>query len=241
MGSVKTLNTTRREPHPWFSLLLVVVTVFVAFGLPSLWPDHNPLLLESIPAFASLTVFIIYTAIYGSALPAARHRGLFPILILMSPWLFAAMNVWGKLIPSNIATPAALTALLTAFAIGVSEELLFRGILFRAFQGRSMVLYVLINSIVFGLFHYQQGIEGVLVTAIVGSSYSLARVAGAPLILLIVCHTMTNFPNLFPHTPHPQYSLVAFVVIVLVIGLALFFVFRRKEFTIQRSQNLPSL
>jgi membrane protease YdiL (CAAX protease family) len=209
MCSVNNSESTGNQPNPWLALFLVAATVVVACLLPGRWLGRNPLMLEAVGAFAGVAVFAIYTFLYGGARWGSPQRGLLPVLMVASPWLFAAVNVWGKVVPSTLITTAALTNLLVALLIGVTEELLFRGLLFRAFQGRSMALYVLLGSITFGLLHYNQGYQGVMVTAVVGSSYSLARVAGAPLSWLIVCHAVTDFPNLFSHSPHPQYGVVA--------------------------------
>ncbi len=240
MPSVNKGESTGRQPNPWLALLLVVGTVIVACMWPAWWLARNVLLLEAVGAFVSMAVFAIYTSTYGGIRRVFPHRGWLTVLMVASPWLFAAVNVWGKVVPSVLTTPAALTSLLAALSIGVTEELLFRGILFRAFQGRSMALYVLVGSITFGLLHYPQGYQGVMVTAVVGSSYSLARIAGAPLGLLIVCHAVTEFPNLFSHTPHPQYGLVAFGSVVLALALAVAFISRRTNWTTERGEVVPN-
>lgn len=223
MCSVTNSESTGNQTNPLLALFLVAATVVVACLLPGRWLGRNPLMLEAVGAFAGVAVFAIYTFIYGGVRWGSPQRGLLPILMVVSPWLFAAVNVWGKVVPSTLITTAALTNLVVALLIGVTEELLFRGLLFRAFQGRSMALYVLLGSITFGLLHYNQGYQGVMVTAVVGSSYSLARVAGAPLSWLIVCHAVTDFPNLFSHTPHPQSGVVAFGAVVLALALAVAF------------------
>lgn len=241
MRSANDCESTGRQPNTWLALLLVVATVIVACMLPGRWLARNSLLLEAVGAFVSITVFAIYTSIFGGVRLVFHPRGLLMVLMVASPWLFAAVNVWGKVVPTILTTPAALTALLAALSIGVSEELLFRGILFRAFRGRSMALYVLVGSITFGLLHYQQGYQGVMVTAVVGSSYSLARVAGTPLTLLIVCHAVTDFPNLLSHTPHPQYGLVAFGAVVLALALVVAFFSRRTNWIPRRGEARPNL
>ncbi len=175
MRSLNNHESTGRQANPWLTLLLVVATVIGACLMPGWWLPRNALVLEAVGAFVSIAVFAIYTAIYGGVRCVFRDRGLMTVLMVASPWLFAVVNVWGRVVPSVLTTTAAFTGLLAALSIGVTEELLFRGILFRGFQGRSMALYVLVSSIIFGLVHYQQGYEGVIVTAVVGSSYSLAR------------------------------------------------------------------
>jgi membrane protease YdiL (CAAX protease family) len=240
MRTVNNNESTGRQANPWLTLLLVVATVIVACFLPGWWLPRNALLLEAVGASVGIAVSAIYTAIYGGVRLVFQDRGWMTVLMLASPWLVAVVNVWGRVMPSVLTTTAAFTGLLAALSIGVTEELLFRGMLFRGFQARSMALYVLVNSIIFGLVHYQQGYEGVMVTAVVGSSYSLARVAGSPLSLLIVCHAVTDFPTLFSHTPHPQYRLVAFGVLVVVLAITLSFLSRRTNWTNQDGEVPPS-
>jgi membrane protease YdiL (CAAX protease family) len=240
MRSANNYESTGRQANPWLTLLLIVATVIVACFLPGWWLARNPLLQEGVGAFVSIAVFAIYTAIYGGVRCVFRDRVLMTVLMLASPWLFAVVNVWGRVVPSVLTTTAAFTGLLAALSIGVTEELIFRGILFRGFQGRSMALYVLVSSIIFGLVHYQQGYEGVVVTAVVGSSYSLARVAGTPLSWLIVCHALTDFPTLFSHTPHSQYRQVAFGAVVVALGLAVAFFSRRANWRTKGGESLPA-
>jgi membrane protease YdiL (CAAX protease family) len=240
MRSLNNHESTGRQANPWLTLLLVVATVIVGCFLPGWWYARNALVLEAVGAFVSIAVFAIYTAIYGGVRCVFRDRGLMTVLMVAGPWLFAVVNVWGRVVPFVLTTSAAFTGLLAALSIGVTEELIFRGILFRGFQGRSMALYVLVSSIIFGLVHYQQGYEGVVVTAVVGSSYSLARVAGTPLSWLIVCHAVTDFPTLFSHTPHSQYRQVAFGAVVGALGLAVAFFSRRANWRTQGGESLPA-
>lgn len=226
------------RPHPWLSLLLVSATTFGACLLPGLWITGNYLLLKAVGAAVVVVVFVWFTLRYGGSPNVSRSRGLLPVLMLASPWLFAAVNVCGETVPSLLLTSAALTALLVALLIGVAEELLYRGILFRAFQERSAALYVLASSLTFGLFHFSQGYQGVVTTLVVGSSYALARVAGSPLSLLIVCHAVTDFPNLFTHTPHSYYRWAAFGAVVAVAVLTVVFISRRGSWDVP--QGPPS-
>jgi membrane protease YdiL (CAAX protease family) len=240
MPSVNNCEPTGRQPNPWLALLLVVATAILGALLPGMWLGRN-LLMEVVGALASITVFAIFTFIYGGARLVFQHRGLLTALMVASPWLLAALNMWGIIMPAVLTTTDALTGLLVALSIGVTEELLFRGILFRAFRGRSMALYVLVSSITFGLLHFAQGYQGVMATAVVGSSYALARVVGTPLSLLIVCHAVTDLPTLFSQTPHPHYRLVAYGASVLVLALNVAFFLRKTNWATERGEVLSGL
>jgi membrane protease YdiL (CAAX protease family) len=240
MPTVNPNESSARQPNPWLSLLLVIATVGVAFFLPGRWITRNYLLLQVVEAFIVVVVFALYTFHYGGVQQTVQRGGSLRVLMIAAPWLFAVVNVWGKVVPSVLFTSAALTALGAALTVGVAEELLFRGMLFRAFRGRSAALYVLVSSLTFGLCHYPQGYLGVMTTLVVGSSYALARVAGVPLSVLMVCHSVTDFPNLLPHTPHPQYGLVAFVVVVVASALPVAFISRRANWTILDGEKEPA-
>jgi membrane protease YdiL (CAAX protease family) len=223
-------ESTQRQPNLWLTLLVFMATIMVAFILPELWFAQSDLPREAAGACASAIVFAFYTFIYRRPQPVSQRQGIqLTLLMFAGPWLFAGINVWGKGFPTSLTMTSAVTGLLIAVSIGVSEELLFRGILFRAFQGRSAALYVLVTSITFGLLHYEHGFLGVITTTIVGVSYSLARVAGTPLSLLIVCHAITDYPNQFPHTPHSQYSLAASGALGLIFSIAVLFFSHRTN------------
>jgi membrane protease YdiL (CAAX protease family) len=176
-------------------------------------------------------MFAIYTFFYGKAQTVYQRQSLLWALMISGPWLYLAVNVWSQFVPIDLTTNAVIKGLLNLLCIGVFEELIFRGILFRAFQGSSMALYVLVTSIIFGLLHYHQGYIGVVITTVVGSSYALARVAGTPLILLIACHAAVNFPSYLPHTRHPQHDLVMICALLVGIATSVAFLSRRTNWT----------
>jgi membrane protease YdiL (CAAX protease family) len=230
---------TDRRPNLWLTFLLFIPTAIAAFILSSRWFAGDPLLEEGAFALAIAALFAIYTSIYGGGQQVVQRQGLLTIFMVASPWLVAAGNFWGKGFTIVWTTNSVLTNLLVALCIGVSEELLFRGILFRAFRGRSPALYVLVTSITFGLAHFNQGYEIAIVAAVLGSSFSLARVAGTSLVPLIVCHAAIDFPNLFPHSQHPQYPLVVQGVCILGFALAVTFLARRTNWTTKIGEPLP--
>ncbi len=242
LRSIKSHESTAPAPNPWLTLLLVVA-IAVACALPGFWFDCNPLLLETLGAIVSVTVFAIYTSIYGGSRAVYLRRGFPTFLMLAVPWLipatkfFAAVNVS---MPSILITPVTFAALLTALAIGVSEEVLFRGILFRAFQGKSMTLYVFVASITFGLLHYTNGYQYVIGATIVGSLYCLARLAGTPLVLLIVCHAAHNFPDLLSHTPQPPKWLAVSGMFVLGSAIIAVAFFTRRTNWVTKFEELQS-
>jgi hypothetical protein len=203
-----------RQPAPWAGLVLVIVSSILALLLPGYWLGTSPMLYELTGALVVIFVSAVYSRAYGWGGVSSESRSPVPACFQLGPWAFAALNVWGKGLPSDMLTVEAFKGLITVMSIGLAEELLYRGVLFHAFQRGSMSLYVVASSVTFGLFHYAQGISGILITMVVGSSYGMARAAGAPLVLLVVCHGITDYPDQFAHTPHPLYGNLAFVSVV---------------------------
>jgi membrane protease YdiL (CAAX protease family) len=229
-------NTFGRQPNPWLTIFLIPIgyiglAIILYLSLRLFTQNYRPPS-WGINALICFTIFTIYTFFYGRAQTAYQRQGLMWVLMVSAPWLYATVNVWSQFVPIDLTTNAVLKGLLNLLCIGVSEELIFRGVLFRAFQGSSMALYVLVTSIIFGLLHYyDQGYIGVVITTVVGSSYALARVAGSPLILLIVCHAVVNFPSYLPHTRHPQHDLVMICALLVGIATTVAFLSRRKNWT----------
>ena len=219
------LKSTGRLPNPWIAVLLAVA-ILTGGELLARWEIRRHM---EITAFVCIVVFAAYTYIYRGTRFVFYQRGLFAVLMVAGPWLSAAVNLWGEVVAPALSTTALIAGLLTAVSIGTTEELLFRGILFRAFQGKSMALYVLASSLTFGLLHFQQGYIIVAIAGIVGISYALARVAGCPLGLLIVCHAATDFPHLFPHTAKDYHGVAALGALFLNLLIAVAFFSRRTS------------
>ena len=119
-------------------------------------------------------------------------RGLcfLPIIILLS---FADLDF-----PESIFQDSSILMLIIveSLAIGVSEELTFRFGLFRLWSKYGPTFYVVFSSIIFGVLHFAGGIEYIIITGLVGVTFALARVAGAPILALIALHGFLDAPGI---------------------------------------------
>ena len=99
--------------------------------------------------------------------------------------------------PAAIFDDVALLAIVAieSLAIGVSEELTFRYALHRLGSQYSATFYVVASSLNFGLLHTPEGAEVAIIAAILGTMFALARIAGAPIIVLIAIHGFVNAPG----------------------------------------------
>jgi membrane protease YdiL (CAAX protease family) len=91
-----------------------------------------------------------------------------------------------------------------AIAIGVTEELTFRYSLHRLWSRYGAILYVVLSSLIFGLAHYPGGAAAIGITTALGAIFGLARIAGTPVLVLIVIHGLIDLPEMvvrFAPTP----------------------------------------
>jgi membrane protease YdiL (CAAX protease family) len=78
----------------------------------------------------------------------------------------------------------------TALVPAVAEELLFRGVLTRAFVGRSAVLALFVPSAMFGLFHLEP--TQAAGTFVLGLGFGIARLYTDSVLTSIMCHLAYN-------------------------------------------------
>jgi membrane protease YdiL (CAAX protease family) len=111
--------------------------------------------------------------------------------------------------------------------VGLVEELLFRGVLYHAFDSwRGPVWAVVGSSLAFGAYHFvSQGIAGAAATAFLGAILAFARFRGAGLIGLAAAHglmdvvTIWNTPDFDPShlqdisIPYPLLIAAGYVLI----------------------------
>lgn len=108
----------------------------------------------------SLVIFTLYILFYIFAI---RISGLKP---------FSANTAWG---------------LLTYLIVVIAEELYFRGALFSIFEKRfSAKTALIVTSILFGLFHAQQGLRGIISKMFTGWLWGSVRYFSGMIFLLIV-------------------------------------------------------
>jgi membrane protease YdiL (CAAX protease family) len=89
-------------------------------------------------------------------------------------------------------SPGELVAVVLATALvpAVVEELLFRGVLTRAFLGRSTLLTLLVPSAMFGIFHVEP--TQAAGTFVLGLGFAIARLYTDSVLTSILCHLAYN-------------------------------------------------
>ena len=157
--------------------------------------------------FLSLAVFILYLFFYIFAIRIS----------ILKP--FSAATLWG---------------LLTYLVVVFAEELYFRGILYAFIQKRfSERAALVVSSVVFGLFHAQQGLRGILSKMRTGWLWGSIRYSTGMIFLIIVpVHFAYNSIWLLFEgnwNNPPQWSMYALPVIEFLLGCVILFYANRRN------------
>jgi len=88
-------------------------------------------------------------------------------------------------------------AIIQALGIGISEELTFRFGLHRLWSHFGALFYILASSAVFGALHFPLGLQISIISGIIGAVFAASRMAGMPLVSLIVFHAFLDFPMVY--------------------------------------------
>lgn len=129
----------------WYELQLVLAVGLIAWIIG----DPKRLHLTSAPNWAA----------FWWTIPILAYLGLFLLvgLLNLSKASPEAYDILARLLP---------TVLFTTFLVGVFEEILFRGVVFRALNIRFGAITALVtSSLVFGAMHYVNWIEGAPLTS----------------------------------------------------------------------------
>lgn len=119
--------------------------------------------------------------------------------LILLPWLWVVANAI-RYRPTGLPDPSDLVILMsTVFLAGIAEELACRYSMHRILGPVCPALFLLLNSLVFGLLHAYQGWLGMAVNVLVGATFDIARMRGASMWMLIVCHSLINVPDRLPH------------------------------------------
>jgi membrane protease YdiL (CAAX protease family) len=148
-------------------------------------------LIEAVPA--------IVCAFFVSRMPrpakAAMHIGV-RAACLTPLCLLVVLGIGGLPVRELALDRTFALILANAIAIGVTEELTFRYSLHRLWLRYGASLYVVLSSLIFGLAHFPGGATAIGTTTVLGAIFGLARIAGTPVLILIIIHGLIDLPEM---------------------------------------------
>lgn len=221
------------------TLILIGVYVLSLSVAPSMNAaigiDYSASALLLIVLTAVLAVFIVKNGLqvkYGlckSNVPARKFLWFIPLAIIVSRnlWLGVAKNLTGWDLASY------LCAML---CVGFVEEILFRGMLFRAIEKDSRTQAVIISSVTFGMGHIVNMLNGmqsewfvsicqIIMAIAIGFLFVTIFDKGGSLWPCIIAHSaidmLSAFANEAQFQAHPQLRLMMLGSLIVIISLYL--------------------
>ncbi len=188
----------------------------------------------------SLTLFIWIRKISGfcsSGIPAKRFLYYLPLIII------ASASLWGG-VGLKYSLAGTVCYVISMCCVGFLEEVIFRGLLFRAMEKDSLKTAILVSSLTFGLGHivnlfngsgrdFASSIIQIIFAVLVGLVLVLIFHRGGSLIPCIVFHSVNNALGAFEveGTMDPKENMLINILLIIVVlgGYTLYLVFGMKK------------
>lgn len=193
-------SRTREILFAVLMLILYVASGFVPEGTAFIW---GVLYIAALSAFIS--GFIVrkgLTRKYGLVWPENWRRFLYFIPL----WIIASTNLWGGVVPCFRGAPLVYSVISMVF-VGFLEEIIFRGLLFKALLREDRPFpAIIVSSAIFGLFHLINLYNGqsVLVTLVqvvfamaLGIAFTMTFYKSGSLLPAIIAHSLFDIFSYF--------------------------------------------
>ena len=213
----------------WFAVFWIVIYTVSMTALRNLG-DDSPFMTAGLFVISALMLLFVVmnklTAYYGLAGWAENSR---TMLWFIPLWIIAGCNLLSGIKP-DYPLPGLIFAVLSMAMVGVAEELIFRGFLFKAMlKDGSVAAAVIVSSVTFGLGHIVNLLTGheltdtlwQLVFAVtVGFVLTMAFYKGGSLLPCILAHSLIDVFAVLGNDDTPAWLNIAAFSVVIVIGIA---------------------
>lgn len=190
-----------RKNETLFAILWIVIYVVVCGNLRA-GGDDSPLMTIGLAAIVGAALLFVtkngLVEHYGLTRWPENSRRL---LYLIPLWIIASGNLWGG-IAAHYAGLGFACALISMALVGVVEELIFRGFLFRAMlKSGSATSALIVSSVTFGIGHLVNLFTGhamletfvqVVFAIAMGFVFTLVYYKGASLLPCILAHSLID-------------------------------------------------
>ena len=230
----------------WFAVVWIIAYVVLASTGDNISADLGIDKIVTLPILMAMSAVLFFfvrknglTEKYGlckSKLPAAKTLYYIPLLVLLTAnlWYGAAMNM------SPLET---VLYVLSMFCVGFLEELIFRGLLFRAMAKDGMKSAIIVSSVTFGIGHIVNLINGsgaellpnllqVLYAVAIGFAFVMIYCRTKSLIPCIIVHSVFNGLSVFANEAvmTPQRQIISGILLAVIAGgYALYLALAVKE------------
>ena len=190
--------------------------------------------LVTLPLCAVLTVFLLRWisqnnlskafSLHKPSIPAASLLWYLPLALIVTT------NLWGG-VAWKLSILETVLTMLTMVGVGILEELIFRGMLFRAMAKDNLKAAVLVSSLTFGLGHIVNLLNGapfldtllqVCYAAAIGFLFTILFLKTGSLLPCILTHSMVNALSAISG---PRSSLLDLTAALFLIAVPLLYAF----------------
>ena len=220
-------NLYRKEPI-WFAVLWIVIYV-VGFsaadeiseniGIPKLITVILGLLLSVIlVGFIHREGLADYYGLCNIKVKAANLAFFIPLILISS------VNIWCGL-RANLPVATAILSVISMCFVALLEEVIFRGLLFKAMCRDNVKVAVIVSSLTFGLWHIVNLLLGAPVfetvlqlvyASAVGFCYTVVFLVGGSIVPCILSHAIVNSLSVFALEPSKVWLIIIAVVQTLI-------------------------
>ena len=226
----------------WFAVLWIIVYVVAMGNLRANFGDESPLTLLTLAVLtALLLIFILRNGLrekYGLIGWKESKRYLFFIPLV----LLCTVNLWCG-VSLHYDVPHQIFAVCTMLLVGVAEELIFRGLLFRAMEKNNLTAAIIVSSLTFGAGHIVNLLTGhastdvilqIIYAVAIGFAFVMVFQRSGSLIPCIAAHSLIDMTSKFsreglPEQTESTLNLVAAVFLTVVAGGYAIYLWRCAE------------
>lgn len=234
----------------WFAVIWIIIYVVIMGNLRNNFGDESPLSMLGVLLIAViLTVFMVknkLTEKYGLVRCKDSRKYLYFIPFI----LLCTVNLWfGVSLHYDVFHQ--IIAVLTMLIVGYVEEMLFRGLLFKAIEKDSVKQAVIISAVTFGAGHIVNLLTGqasldtflqMMYAIAIGFAFVMIFYKSGSLLPCIITHSVINITSKFSNhnisEQAEQFWNYGATVFIIVIAGAYALYLRRINKQNNNSQNL---
>jgi len=230
----------------WFAVAWIIAYVVIVSAADNISADlgiEKVVTLSILIAMSAILYFFVrkngLTEKYGlckPGLPAAKMLFYIPLLVLLTA------NLWYG-VAMNLSPVETVLYVLSMFCVGFLEEMIFRGLLFKAMAKDGMKTAIIVSSVTFGIGHIVNLFNGsgaellpnllqVVYAIAIGFAFVMIYVKSKSLMPCIIVHSVFNglsaFANEAAMTPQRE-ILSGILLAVIAGGYALYLALAVKE------------
>lgn len=210
----------------WFAVGWILIYVLVMGNLQGNFGEDSPLSLLGLGVIAGVLGLFVFKNGLGAKYGFCRADSPKKYLYFLPFALLATVNFWPG-VSSHYQGGAQVYAVLSMALAGFVEEVLFRGLLFRAIEKDSAKQAIVISAVTFGAGHIVNLLTGqaaldtvlqVFYAIAIGFSFVMVFYKSKSILPCIVTHSLINMTSTFSAESTPALDCIISVIVIAVAG-----------------------